>query len=92
MYQTTSEWKAVPGRKAARFRLVPKRRPSLADTGPVRPTIVGHSENGNLGDGAIAALHATGPLVDGGQVGVHVAREAAPTGHLLPGSRHLEMM
>ena len=52
-------------------------------------TVVGHSEDGYLSDGAIATLHTTGSLVDGGQIGVHVAREATPTGHLLSSCRHL---
>ena len=52
-------------------------------------TIVGHGEDGDLGDGAVAALDAAGALVDGGQIGVHVAGEAAPAGHLLAGRRHL---
>lgn len=52
-------------------------------------TVVGHGQDGDLGDGAVPALHAPGPLVDGGQVGVHVAGEAAAAGHLLPGCRYL---
>ena len=62
------------------------RPPSLCCAGC---TVIGHSEDGDLGDGAIATLHTASPLVDGGQVGVHVAREATPTRHLLSGSRHL---
>lgn len=53
-------------------------------------TIVGHGEDGDLSDGAVPALHATSTLVDGGQIGVHVTREASATRHLFTGSRHLQ--
>ncbi len=43
-------------------------------------------EEVNLGDGAVSALHPAGPLVDGGQIRVHVPGEPAPARHLLPGS------
>ena len=52
-------------------------------------TIVGHSQNGDLRDGAIPALHTAGSLVDGGQIGVHVTGETTTSGHLLTGSGHL---
>ena len=58
---------------------------SVVKKGRGRCTIVGHSEDGNLSDGAVASLHTPGSLVDGGQIGVHVARETTPTGHLLSG-------
>ena len=47
--------------------------------------VVGHGQDGDLGDGAVPSLHPAGPLVDGGQVGVHVAGKAPPAGHLLSG-------
>ncbi len=46
-------------------------------------------EEVNLGDGSVPALHPAGPLIDGGQIRVHVPGEPAPARHLLPGSRHL---
>lgn len=52
-------------------------------------TVVGHGEDGDLCDGAVAALHSPRSLVDGGQVRVHVAGEASPARHLLPSCRHL---
>lgn len=52
-------------------------------------TVIGHGKDGDLSDGAVSALHTTSALVDGGQIGVHVAREASATRHLLTGSRHL---
>ena len=51
--------------------------------------ILGHGENGDLGNGTLASLDAAGPLVDGGQVGIEVARVAAATRHLLAGGRDL---
>eukprot|EP00050_Salpingoeca_kvevrii_P005899 m.286285 g.286285 ORF g.286285 m.286285 type:complete len:410 (+) comp11542_c0_seq1:188-1417(+) len=55
----------------------------------VSDVIVGHSKNGKLRNRAVAALNATGALVDGGQIGVHVTGETTATGHLLTGSRDL---
>mmetsp|Transcript_38125 Transcript_38125/g.96425 ORF Transcript_38125/g.96425 Transcript_38125/m.96425 type:complete len:371 (-) Transcript_38125:560-1672(-) len=55
----------------------------------VRDVVVGHGENGQLRDGALAALDTAGALVDGGQIRVHVAGVAAAAGHLLTGGRHL---
>lgn len=52
-------------------------------------TIVRHGENGNLGDGAIAALDTTGTLVHGGQISVHVTRVTTTTRNLFAGSRDL---
>ena len=37
-------------------------------------TVIGHGEDGDLSDGSAPALHAARPLVDGGQVSVHVPR------------------
>ncbi|KAI0564002.1 hypothetical protein FGB62_31g125 [Gracilaria domingensis] len=55
----------------------------------MRDVIVGHGENGQLRDGARAALHAAGTFVDGGQIGVHVTRVSTATRHLLTRGRHL---
>jgi len=52
-------------------------------------TIIGHGEDGDLGDGAVSALHPAGALVDGGQIGVHVAGEASAAGHFLTGGGDL---
>jgi hypothetical protein len=52
-------------------------------------TVVGHSQNGNLGDGTVAALYTTSSLVDGGQIRVHVTGVTTTTGHFLSGSRNL---
>lgn len=38
----------------------------------MRDVVVGHSEDGDLSDGSVAAFHAPGALVDGGQIRVHV--------------------
>lgn len=38
----------------------------------VRDVVVGHGEDGQLRDAALAPLYAPSTLVDGGQVGVHV--------------------
>jgi hypothetical protein len=46
-------------------------------------TVVRHGQDGNLCDGAIAALDTTRTLIDGRQVRVHVARVSATTWHLL---------
>lgn len=53
-------------------------------------TVIGHGENGNLRDGATPTLHTASSLVDGGQVCVHISREATATWHLLSGSRDLQ--
>lgn len=52
--------------------------------------VVGHGENGNLGDGAVAALDSAGALVDGREIGVHVAGETTTSGYLLTGCRYLQ--
>ena len=51
--------------------------------------VLGHGQDGDEGDGALLAHLAAGPLVDGGQVGVQVARIAPAARHLLLGGRHL---
>lgn len=51
-----------------------------------RLTVIGHSENGDLSDGSPPARHTARPLVDGGQVCVHVSREPSAPRHLLSGS------
>src|SRR5438094_285143 len=54
----------------------------------VRDVVIGHSQDGKLGDGTIAALHSTGTLVDGGQIRVHVTRVGATARHLFARCRH----
>ena len=48
----------------------------------VSDVVVGHSEDGDLGDGPSSALNPTGPLVDGSQIRVHVTGETTPSGNL----------
>ena len=43
----------------------------------------------HLCDWPIPALDPTGALVDGGQIGVHVAGETTSARHFLTGCRHL---
>lgn len=52
-------------------------------------TVVRHGQDGNLRDGAIAALHTTGTLVDGRQVSVHVTRVTSSAGDFFSGGRDL---
>jgi hypothetical protein len=52
-------------------------------------TVVGHSQNGDLSNGSVAALYTTGSLVDGGQIRVHVTRVTTATGHFFSGSGDL---
>jgi hypothetical protein len=52
-------------------------------------TVVGHGQNGDLGDGAVAALYTTSSLVDGGQIRVHVTGVSTATGHLFSGGGDL---
>lgn len=54
-----------------------------------RLTIIGHGEDGDLSDGSSPALHTACPLIDGGQVCVHVSWETSAPGHLLSGSGDL---
>ena len=51
--------------------------------------VVRHGENGDLGDGAVAAFDAASSLVDGGQVRVHVTRVTAATGHFFASGGNL---
>lgn len=55
-----------------------------------RLTIIGHGEDGDLSDGSTPARHTACPLVDGGQVCVHVSREASAPGHLFSSGRDLQ--
>jgi len=52
-------------------------------------TIVGHCQDGNLGDRSAPPTDPARPLVDGREIRVHVPGEAPTTGHLLSGRRHL---
>lgn len=52
-------------------------------------TIVGHSKNGNLGDGSVTSLHTTGSFVHCSQVSIHVTRITTTTGNFFSSSRHL---
>jgi hypothetical protein len=52
-------------------------------------TVVGHGQDGDLGDGAVAALYTTSSLVDGGQIRVHVTGVSTATGHLFSGGGDL---
>ena len=51
--------------------------------------VVGHGQNGDLSDGALAPNHASGPLVNCGQIRVHVPRIPSTPGHFLTGGRYL---
>ena len=51
--------------------------------------VVGHGQDGDLSDGSAPPLHTSGPLVNGGQIGVHVAGETTTARNLLSSSRHL---
>lgn len=55
----------------------------------VRDVVVGHREDGDLRDGPPEPLDAPGPLVQRGQVRVHVPGIPPPAGHLLPGGTDL---
>jgi len=61
----------------------------------VSNVVVGHSQNWQLGNrarvgfvGVLGVDHAPRPLIDGGQIRVHVARIAAAAGHLFPRRAH----
>mmetsp|Transcript_12047 Transcript_12047/g.33351 ORF Transcript_12047/g.33351 Transcript_12047/m.33351 type:complete len:393 (-) Transcript_12047:710-1888(-) len=49
--------------------------------------IVGHRQDRQLRDGALPPFDPSGPLVDSGQIRVHVSGVSSPSGHLLSGSR-----
>ena len=55
----------------------------------MRDVVVRHRQDRQLRDAAAPALDAARALVDGREVGVHVARVAAPAGHLLARGAHL---
>lgn len=57
----------------------------------VSDIVVRHGEDGQLGDGTVAPVHTSCPLVDGGQIGIHVPWVTTATGHFLTGSRHLKL-
>jgi hypothetical protein len=48
-------------------------------------TVVGHSQNRDLSDGAVTTLYTTSSLVDGGQIRVHVTGVSTATGHFFTG-------
>lgn len=52
-------------------------------------TVVRHSQDWDLGDGAISSFHTSSSLIDGGQICVHVARITTSTGHFFSGSGDL---
>ena len=52
-------------------------------------TIVRHSQDRNLSDGAISAFHTSCPLIDSGQICVHVTRITTSTRDFLTGRRDL---
>lgn len=51
------------------------------------PTVVGHGQDGDLGDGTISTLDSTSSLVEGSQIGVEITRVTSSTWHLLSCSR-----
>lgn len=53
--------------------------------GVLEATVIRHGENGDLGDGTTTALHTASSLIDGGQVCVHIAREASASWHFFSG-------
>lgn len=52
-------------------------------------TVIGHGENGDLGDGTVSALDSAGSLVQRRQICVEVTGVTSSTWHLLSGSRDL---
>jgi hypothetical protein len=52
-------------------------------------TIVGHSQDRNLGNGPVSPFYTTCSLVDGGQIRVHVTGVTTATGHFFSGCRDL---
>mmetsp|Transcript_7875 Transcript_7875/g.13507 ORF Transcript_7875/g.13507 Transcript_7875/m.13507 type:complete len:340 (-) Transcript_7875:546-1565(-) len=55
----------------------------------MRDIVVGHGQDGELRDRADAAFHTSRALVDGRQIGIHVAGVSTPSRHLLARRRHL---
>lgn len=51
--------------------------------------VVGHSQDGNLGDGAISSRHTASSFVDGRQIRVHVAGETTTTGNFFSSGGNL---
>ena len=51
----------------------------------MRNIIVRHGQDGNLRNGAVTSVDTTGPLVDGGQVRVHVTGVTTSTGNFFSG-------
>lgn len=58
----------------------------------VGDVVVRHGEDGQLGDGPVAPVNTSGPLVDGGQISIHVTGVTTATGHFLTGSGHLNVV
>jgi hypothetical protein len=48
-------------------------------------TVVGHGQDGNLGDGTVPSFYTSSTLVDGGQISVHVTGVTTTTGHFFSG-------
>mmetsp|Transcript_17879 Transcript_17879/g.43010 ORF Transcript_17879/g.43010 Transcript_17879/m.43010 type:complete len:228 (-) Transcript_17879:463-1146(-) len=55
----------------------------------MRNVIVRHRQNGQLGNRTISSHHTSCPLIDGGQIGVHITRVSTASGDFLPRRRHL---
>mmetsp|Transcript_29901 Transcript_29901/g.56072 ORF Transcript_29901/g.56072 Transcript_29901/m.56072 type:complete len:340 (-) Transcript_29901:549-1568(-) len=51
--------------------------------------IIGHGQDGELRDGTVSALDSACPLVDRGQIRVHVTRISSSSWHLFSSGRHL---
>jgi hypothetical protein len=49
--------------------------------------VVGHGENGKLGDGTVLSSDSTGSLVDGGEISVHITRVSSSTWDFFSGGR-----
>jgi hypothetical protein len=52
-------------------------------------TVVRHSKNGDLGDGAIPSFYTTSTLINGRQIRVHVTGVTTATGHFFTCSGNL---
>lgn len=44
--------------------------------------VIGHRQDRDLCDGSCPALHSAGPLVNGGEISVHVTRETCEKEHM----------
>ena len=51
--------------------------------------IIGHCEDGELGNGSELSINTTGSLIDGGKIRIHVTWVTSSTRHLLSGCRDL---